>query len=409
MVAKTANRPAKAKRLTVTAVADLQPKAGAQYVAWDVEPTGFGVRVSPAGTKTFIFRYRTKARRVRWATLGRVGDVALDAARDRAFTMRGQVADGKDPLREIDTSRGALTVKDASTRYLSHVEAKRKPRTHASYTQIMQSVIIPRLGSLPVFELGSDDVLRLHHALRATPVHANRAIAVLSAFVVWCVRSKLRPAGPNPCEGVERYRERKRERYLSAEEYARVGKAMRDARKSGTIASAPLTAIELLLLTGARPAEITALKWADVRLADAVLALPDSKTGAKLIHLAPAAVRLLKTWPRWAGSEYVFPGRRRGVAGDHMHGSTLSHVWVDLRTTAGLDGDVRLYDAVRHSYASVGLSQHGLSLAQIGQQLGHSQPATTSRYAHLHDEVARRNAATIGGSIAAALGRRVRR
>jgi site-specific recombinase XerD len=81
---------------------------------------------------------------------------------------------------------------------------------------------------------------------------------------------------------------------------------------------------------------------------------------------------------------------------------------VDLRTAAKLDPDVRLYDAVRHSYASVGLSQHGLSLAQIGQQLGHAQPATTSRYAHLHDDVAKRNAATIGGSIAKALKRRAR-
>jgi integrase len=410
MVAKTANRQAvaKPKRFTVTTVADLQPKAGVQYVAWDIEPTGFGVRVSPAGTKTFMFKYRTKAGRVRWATLGRVGDVTLDDARDRAFKMRGLVADGKDPLREIDTSRGALTVRDAATRYLEHVEAKRRPRTHASYKQIIDAVIVPRLGSVPILELGSDDVVRLHHELRGTPTHANRCIAVLSAFLAWCVRVKLRPAGPNPCEGVERYRENKRRRYLTGDEYARVGKALREARKAGTIASAPLTAIELLLLTGARPAEITALKWDHVALPAGMLALPDSKTGAKVIHLSPPAVRLLKKWPRWAKSDYVFPGRRRGVAGEHMHGSTLSHVWADLRTAAGLDEDVRLYDAVRHSYASVGLSQHGLSLAQIGQQLGHSQPATTSRYAHLHDDVAKRNAATIGGSIAKALKRRTR-
>ncbi|MCC7176915.1 MAG: tyrosine-type recombinase/integrase [Acidobacteria bacterium] len=389
-------------------MSDLQPKPGVQYTAWDTEPTGFGVRVSPAGTKTFIFKYRTKAGRVRWATLGRVGDVALDDARDRAYRMRGIVADGKDPLREIDTSRGALTVKEALTRYLAHVEAKRKPRTHASYQQIIDSVIAPRLGSLPVLELGSDDVLRLHHELRATPVHANRVVAVLSAFLSWSVKAKLRPAGPNPCEGVERYREARRRRYLTADEYARVGKALRDARKSGTIASAPLTAIELLLLTGARPAEITALEWTHVQLDAAVLALPDSKTGAKLIHLAPEAVTLLKKWPRWAGSPYVFPGRRRGVAGDHMHGSTLSHVWDDIREAAGLDDDVRLYDACRHSYASTGLSQHGLSLAAIGEQLGHAQPATTARYAHLHHTVAQQHATLIGGTIAKALKRRTK-
>lgn len=415
MVAKSTNRPktvaaatAKPKRLTATTVADLQPRPGVQFTAWDVEPTGFGVRVS-AKAKSFVFKFRTKAGRVRWATLGRVGDVTLDAARDRAFTMRGQVADGKDPLREIDASRGAVTVAQAMTGYLEHVEAKRKPRTHAAYKQIIDSVIVPRLGSLPILELGSDDVVRLHHTLRATPVHANRTIAVLSACLAWCVRVKLRPAGPNPCEGVERYREAKRRRYLTADEYARVGKALRATRKAGTIASAPLTAIELLLFTGARPAEITALEWDHVRLANGVLALPDSKTGFKVIHLSPPAVKLLKKWPRWAKSDFVFPGRRHGIAGDHMHGSTLSHVWADIRRAAKLGDDVRLYDAVRHSFASVGLSQHKLSLAQIGQQLGHAQPATTSRYSHLHDDVAKRHAAMIGGSIAKALQRKVRR
>lgn len=394
------------KRFTVTTIADLRPKAGVQYTAWDVEPTGFGVRVSPSGTKSFVFKYRTKAKRVRWATLGRVGDVSLDEARDRAFRMRGLVADGKDPLREIDTSRGALTVRDAAARYLAHVEAKRKPRTHASYKQIFDSVVTPRLGSVPILELGSDDVLRLHHELRGTPVHANRVVAVLSAFLAWAVKAKLRPAGPNPCHGIERYREQARRRYLTADEYARVGKALREARKAGTIASAPLTAIELLLLTGARPAEITALEWVHVRLDEGVLALPDSKTGAKLIHLAPEATKLLKKWPRWEGSPYVFPGRRRGITGAHMHGATLSHVWEDIRQAAGLDADVRLYDAARHSYASTGLSTHGLSLAAIGEQLGHAQPATTKRYAHLHTEVARQHATLIGGSIAKALKRR---
>ena len=119
-------------------------------------------------------------------------------------------------------------------------------------------------------------------------------------------------------------------------------------------------------------------------------------------------MKLLKRWPRFARSPYVFPGngaaRRKGA---HLHASTLAHVWADLRTAAKLE-DVRLYDACRHSFASVAVSQHGLSLAQIGEQLGHSQPATTQRYAHLHDDVAKQNATAIGGTIAAALKRRAR-
>ncbi|MCC7244014.1 MAG: site-specific integrase [Acidobacteria bacterium] len=410
MVAKPANRlpsVAKPKRFTVTTVADLDPRPGVQYVAWDTEPTGFGVRVSPS-SKAYVFKYRTKAGRVRWATLGRVEDLALDQARDRAFTMRGQVAAGKDPLREIDASRGAVTVRDAAARWLAeHVATKRKPRTLAAYTQIVDSIIVPKLGTLPLLELGTDDAVRLHHQLRGTKVHANRTLAVLASLLAWCVTAKLRPAGPNPCQGIERYTERPRRRYLTAAEYAKVGRALRAARKAGTIASAPLVAIELLLLTGARPAEIAALEWAHVDLAHAALRLPDSKTGAKTIHLSPEAAKLLKKWPRWAKSAFVFAGRRRGVEGGHMHGSTLSHTWEDLRAAAGIP-DCRLYDACRHSYASEAVSKHGLTLAQVGEQLGHTQAATTKRYAHLHDEAARQNAMAIGGSIAKALRRRTK-
>ena len=101
------------KKLTARDVDALAPQPGVQYVTWDREPKGFGIRVSPAGTKTYILKYRTKAGRVRWATIGRVDDLALDKARDKAYAWRGLVAAGKDPLQEIDASRGAVTVTDS--------------------------------------------------------------------------------------------------------------------------------------------------------------------------------------------------------------------------------------------------------------------------------------------------------
>src|SRR6476659_2555920 len=86
----------------------LQPKPGAQYVAWDPALTGFGVRVSPAGTKTFTLKYRLASGRVRWKTLGRVGDVALEKARKYAKDDIGIVARGGDPLGATDAARGAF-------------------------------------------------------------------------------------------------------------------------------------------------------------------------------------------------------------------------------------------------------------------------------------------------------------
>jgi len=394
-----------AVRLLQRVIDALEPRA-ARYVAWDTEVRGFGVRVSPSDVKTYILKYRTKAGRVRWATLGRVGDLPLEKARDRARSWRGQVAEGLDPLRTLDRARDGLSVGAVADRFLEeHVEVRLKPTTQRDYRQVIDAQLRPQLGTLPIAELTTDDVLRLQHRLGATPPQANRVLAVLSSLVSWAMRAKLCPVGANPCVGVKRYREGRRRRYLDAGEYARVGRALRDAKKKETIAPGPLAAIELVLLTGARPREILTLEWSHVDLAEAVLRLPDSKTGEKTIYLSPAAVRLLKRWPRWASSDYVFPGTGRRVKGAHMHGTTVVHAWAALRKAAGLE-DVRLYDAGRHSFASIGLTHHQLSLAQIGEQLGHSQPATTARYAHLHDDIAKRNARAIGGTIARALARR---
>jgi integrase len=400
----SAGRP---KPLTHTLIADLAPRPGEQFVHWDPTLPGFGVRVSPSGTKAFILKYRLKSGRVRWKTIGRVGTLPLEKARKQAQTDIGLVASGQDPLMVIDAARDAVTLATVAQRFLEdYVEAKRKPATLRLYRLAITGHIVPRLGPIPIADVSSVDAAALHHRLRGTPYLANRALAVLSKLLAWSATAKYRAAGPNPCAGIEKYRERRRKRYLTADEYARLGRALRQA----AIAPAPRTAIELLLLTGARPQEIASLQWDHVDLVGAALNLPDSKTGEKRIHLSASAVKLLKRWPRWAGSPYVFPGQQRGTATDsHMHATTLAHVWADVRTAADLGADVRLYDACRHSFASMAVSQHGLTLAQIGEQLGHSQPATTARYAHLHDDAAKRNATAIGGSIAAALKRRVRR
>jgi len=401
-----------ARRLTKQRIDDLQPVAGRQYTDWDTAVRGFGVRVSPAGAKTYVLKYRTKAGRVRWRSYGRTdGDLALEQARALAEADRGIVAAGGDPLREIDAARKAETVATVGERFLADLATRpkpAKPATRRLYRLAFDQHIRPVLGSVAIADLADEDAARIHRRLAATPYMGNRVLAVLSSLLAYSMAERYRPKGPNPCKGLPKFTEHKRKRYLDAAEYARLGKVLRAARKQGTVASAALTAVELLLITGCRPNEIATLKWAHVDLRRGVLELPDTKTGERTIHLSPAAVALLKKWPRFDKAVYVFPGTGRRTLGEHIHGSTLAHTWATIRTTAGIE-DVRLYDACRHSFASQAISVHGLSLAQIGEQLGHSQPATTARYAHLHDEAAKANAAAIGGGIASALARRVRR
>lgn len=387
---------------------------GKQYLVWDDELKGFGVRVSQAGTKTYILRYTLDSGRDRWKKLGRVGAVPLVKARKFAKDDIGVAARGGDPLTAKDNAREAITVKAALARFMAeHVEVKRAAKTVTGYQQVIDSELAPRLGAFALADIGQPEVMKLHFQMRATPVQANRAVAVLSSMIGWSMKMGLIPVAMNPCKAVGKNPERKRKVYLDADQYARLGKVL--LRKRDAVVSSRLqrVALELLILTGARPVEIASLQWPFITyLPDGTgrIVLPEHKTdetaGDKTIFIPPAGVALLKSWPRFAHSPYVFPGQGRGKKkGVHLHPDTLSDAWAKLRKAADLPG-VRLYDACRHSYASHGISVHNLTLKQIGGQLGHSQPSTTDRYAHLHDKVARDQAKLVGGSIARALRKR---
>ena len=388
-------------RFTTANLSALKP-IDRRFSVFDETLPAFGVRVEPSGRKTFQLWYRVGGR-LRAATLGRFGVLTLDEARKKARQMIVDAGNGVDPLARRDAAKTALTVRQAMNRWLSeHVESRRKPTTLRLYQLAADGHILPKLGMLPVADLDTSRVAQLHRKLKATPTLANRVVAVLSSFCSWCERKKLRTVHSNPCTDklIERYGEERRKRYLTTKEYGRLGKALREAERDETVNPLALRAIRVLLLTGCRPSEITTLKWADVDLKVKVLRLPDSKTGAKTVQLPSAAVTLLKRADRFAESPYVFPGTGRKVVGAHL--VNLSKPWAVLKKSAELE-NIRLYDAVRHSFASVAVSRHGHALSVVGELLGHSQASTTKRYSHLHDEAARTAVTAIGGTIAAAL------
>ena len=192
---------------------------------WDADLKGFGVRVSPAGAKTFTLKYRLDSGRVRWKTLGRVGKIALEKARRHAKDDIGIVARGGDPLSAKDAARGAFTVATVAEKFLEdYVTPRKKASTLRLYRLAIDSHITPRLGAVPIAEVSHEDAVKLHDRLRATPILANRVLAVLSKLLAWSMtKARYRPAGANPCHGIEKYEERRRKRYLDAAEYARLG------------------------------------------------------------------------------------------------------------------------------------------------------------------------------------------
>jgi integrase len=335
--------------------------------------------------------------RQRWLTIGRHGSPwTPETARAEAIRLLGIRVAGLDPAIERDRHKGALTIADLGARFLSeHVTQHCKPRTAKEYQRAVDQNINPLLGRQRIADLTRADVQRLHHNFHDRPCQANRALAVLSKMMNLAEQWGLRPDGSSPTRHVRKYRETKRERYLSMEELQRLGRALAESQTTGTESPFALAAIGLLALTGARLTEILTLRWAEVDLERQVLRLPDSKTGAKTIYLNDAAMDLLRTMPRLAGNPYVVAGAKKGA-----RLVNLQKPWRRIRARAGLE-DVRIHD-LRHSFASIAAGA-GLSLPVIGKLLGHTQPVTTARYAHLAADPLHTASNLVGAQIFAAL------
>ena len=207
---------------------------------------------------------------------------------------------------------------------------------------------------------------------------------------------EFRPDVSNPCRHVKRFKEDKRERFLSDAEYRRLGSALREIEQEGSETAAAIAAIRLLMLTGCRLSEIQKLRWEHVDLEAGELRLPDTKTGAKLVHLGEPAIAVLRGIERQDDNPWVIAGRKVG-----SHLTDMQHPWRRIRARAGLD-DVRIHD-LRHSFASGGLLV-GEGLPMIGKLLGHTQVQTTARYAHLANDPVKSAANRIASRIAEVAG-----
>jgi len=367
---------------------------------WDQKLKGFGLKVTPAGRKVYLVQYRLGGRkgRTRRVTIGPHGKLTPDQARKEAKRLLGEVSAGRDPAEARDKAKATHALGPVFDQFIAeHVETKLKPQSAREYRRIGRLYILAALKNRLVSDVKRSDVARLHHAMRDKPYQANRTLALLSKFFNWCERHGLRPDGSNPCRHVEKYKEHKRERFLSEAELARLGEALRVEEASETASSWVIAAIRLLALTGARLSEILTLKWDQVDFEGQQLRLADSKTGPKSIYLNPPALEVLANIDRLEGNPYVICGDKAGA-----HLVNLQKPWRRIRAAAQLD-DVRLHD-LRHSFASVAAGG-GTSLPVIGALLGHTQPQTTQRYAHLSADPLKDASDKVGKRIAAAMQR----
>ena len=254
---------------------------------WDDKLTGFGLKVTPAGRKVYLFQYRVGSR-TRRVTIGEHGPCTPTQARAKAKGLSGDVAAGRDPAAARDKAKADKPLSELFAQFTAeHIDTKLRGSTAATYKRQAKRFIIPHLGRRRVGDLQRADIAKLHHTLRETPFQANRTIALLGKFFTWTEKHGLRPDRSNPCRHVERYRETRRERFLSQAEMGKLGDALRQVEADQICSPWAIAAIRLLAFTGTRRGEILNLEWEHVDFERACLSLPESKTGRKTVLLRP--------------------------------------------------------------------------------------------------------------------------
>lgn len=349
-------------KLTAAAIAKAKPGD----ILRDADVPGLHVRVTTTGAR-FLLYYRTREGRERRPKLGNAAVMSLTDARDRARRLLLKVANGEDPQAAVFDARESPTFKAFAADYMKRYARKEKKKSSADKDEeMLDAVLIPEWGKRTVASISDDDMQKLREAMHETPVYFNRVWSLVSKMfnIAEGPGWRLRPHDSNPVRGIARYPEKKRRRYMRAEE-AKAIAALLDQEESANPASVAF--LRLLILTGARKGEIARARWE--WLDGSVLRDPDSKTGERDIYLSDAALAVLDKLPRTSGT-------LTGIVSPQK-------LWVKIRKEAGCP-DLRMHD-LRHSFASVALSL-GLTLGQIGELLGHKSPQTTQRYAHLIEE-----------------------
>lgn len=403
-------------RLTKRAVDAAAAPASGEYTLWDTDLKGFGLRIREGGSKIYIVKRRVKGRQFK-LTIGRHGSPwTPETARECAAQALREATLGIDPSSDRREARTDLTVKELFELYQSEGPASlpdKRPRTWEVEFSALRRHVVPLLGSKGCRHLTPDmlrkwqsDVVagktavdertkvRGRAIVTGGPGATTRAMSALSSMLSWAVRRGL--MSENPALKVEKLKQKRRNRFLSEDEAARMFAAMDDLVAKGLLNPMHRDAILLMALTGARPSEIMGLRWSELDLARGFAAIPPErhKTGAsgelRVIQFDATAIEVLRNRPR-IGS-FVFPDATGTQPIKRVQDS-----WERIREAAELDGVV-LY-TLRHSFASFAIEQ-GENLYVIGRAMGHRKAATTERYAHVRDALAQRVVASVGAKLA---------
>ena len=283
--------------LTDMAIRALKVPLSGQQTYFDKALTGFGVRVSQGGTKTFVLIHGANRRR---STIGRYPVLSLSDARTEAKRILAEQTLGKTRLPNI-------TFDEAKNRFLAHCEQRNRPRTVYDYRRILDRHF--RFGKTRLADISRHEVMRRIDKLYRTPAEQNYAFVVARAFFRYAVRNGLLDRNPMEAASLPAI-VKSRERVLSPTELVTVF----DQAKAHPYPFGPI--VSLLLLTGQRRGEIAALRWEWINHDERTITLPDVLTKNRRTHRFPFGEKVaavLSEVPQ--NSEFLFPATTANVRG----------------------------------------------------------------------------------------------
>lgn len=372
------------------------PKGKPRTTTWLGVEHGFGIRHYATGRKVYIVQTRM-AGRLRTVTIGSAAVITRHQATIVARRVIAYAQVGHDPATERQRIRSAPRFDDFLKEYWERWSPHWKPSTYYTHDIYCQLYLKDAFPGIFIDALNEADVTKWFADLnnRIGPGGANRVMSILNNMLNKAESWGYRLENTNPCRGVRLNRKRKCERFLSLTELERLGEVLARMRAGDDRAkSLAATAVALLLLTGCRVGEILGLQWQDVR--GNRLKLRDSKTGPRVVWLGDEARALIAGLPRHKNIPWLFWSPRY-----RKPWRTIDHYWHEIRAEAGLRS-VRLHD-LRHTFASHA-AMNKETLPMIGRLLGHANPQSTARYAHLDDEHVLDAAEQIGAAIERMLG-----
>ena len=376
-------------RITEKSVKKMPVPEYGSDIEWDSELPGFGIRKTATGVTSFVLDYRISGRQRRY-TIARHPELTVLAARIQAGELRQNIREGHDPMEDRNQRRLEPTLADLTEEYLKrHAIPNKRPSSVRDDLRMIKSVICPKIGKLRLSAIRRLDIEALHRSLKETPYQANRILALLSKM--FSLALDWTWAGENPTRSVDRYPEGKRECWLTTEQNQSFSKAL-DSYPHQNAANA----LKILMLTGSRAGEVLKAQWNQFDLERGIWTKPSHNTKQKRVEhlfLSEAVLKLLVSMKPKGGTGPLFPGANGGTR------VSLRRPWVQACRAVGLVATqtimgkrgpiiryrptVRIHD-LRHSYASY-LVSNGVSLQTVGKLLGHTQTATTMRYAHLQE------------------------